>query len=162
MTACRWASVPGFEGLYEVSDQGTVRNARTMKVLKPRFDKDGYSILTLWKGSPTKKTDVRLHRIVLISFSHDSDLKVDHINRKRTDNRLENLRWATDTLNSRNRTPGKYDVLSVRFRQEKKNPWQAYCYVNKKFKSLGHFPTYSDAANARIQFERTYGYGNFT
>ena len=47
------------------------------------------------------------HRLVLLLSGvkpQSDDLVADHINRDRSDNRLENLRWATRSLNVRNTT----------------------------------------------------------
>jgi hypothetical protein len=49
-----WKVITEFEGLYEISDCGIVRNPRTNHWLKCRPDSDGYRIVTLWKGAPTK------------------------------------------------------------------------------------------------------------
>ena len=159
MSVESWASIPQFDGLYEVSDLGGIRNPRTMKPLKPRKDCDGYLMVTLWKGSPVKQYDLKVHRLVLMSFVEHSDLKADHINRKRDDNRLENLRWASDDLNSRNHTTKNG---CVRCRPNRKNPWQAYCHINRKFRSLGHFRTLEEALEMRLGFERIFGYGNYS
>lgn len=56
----------------------------------------------------------RVHRLVAETFIPNPDNKsfVDHINRIRDDNRVENLRWVTRSENERN-TPG-YDRVTNR------------------------------------------------
>jgi len=101
MKITEWKSIEGFEGLYEVSDFGEVRNARTLKVLKTRNDKDGYQLVTLWKGSPVAKYDRKVHRLVAQAFlvNQESKPTVNHLNGVRNDNRLVNLEWATVSEN---------------------------------------------------------------
>ena len=38
----KWGNLPEFDGKYEVSDAGLVRNIQTGKELKGTIDKDGY------------------------------------------------------------------------------------------------------------------------
>lgn len=157
-----WLSVIGFEGLYEVSDSGMIRNPRTGLILKPRPDKDGYFLVTLWKGKPTKQYDRKVHRLVLEAFVGAAPAdkpETDHINRNKQDNSIGNLRWVDRSLNNRNTTPRSHSgIKGVRFRIDKPNPWQAYAHHEGKFKSLGHFSDMMTAAAARMSFDLEHGY----
>lgn len=56
----------------------------------------------------------KVHRLVAETFIPNSDNKpfIDHINRCRSDNRVENLRWCTPSENMRN-TP-QHDIVDTR------------------------------------------------
>ena len=157
-----WRPVLGFEGLYEVSDSGMIRNTRTGLILKSRPDKDGYLLISLWKGQPTKKFDRKVHRLVLEAFvgAPPADKpETDHINRDKQDNTIGNLRWVDRSLNNRNTaTKAESGVKGVRFRIDRPNPWQAYVRHQGKFKSLGHFSDFISAVKARSSFDLEHGY----
>lgn len=111
-----WKPILGYEGIYEVSTMGNVRGitrryipvggkfARLYKgkLLKPAY-RDGYLRVSLTDVYGGKKNQ-SVHRLVLSTFEGapvgDRDI-VDHINEKRDDNRLINLRWVTLSENSR-------------------------------------------------------------
>lgn len=93
-----WKEIPGYEGLYEVSDRGRVRN-RHGRVLKQCFDRDGYLMIVLCKKSQLKTWKV--HRLVMAAFHHLSDLDVCHINHDKSDNTLTNLMYGTRKENMR-------------------------------------------------------------
>lgn len=100
-----WKDVVGYEGLYQVSNFGDVislpRNG-TVKYIKEKAqqtDKDGYKIVKLRKNNHPKM--VKVHRLVALAFIEKECGKdiVDHINRIKHDNRVNNLRWVTNREN---------------------------------------------------------------
>ena len=95
-----WKNIPGYEGLYEVSNTGKIRN-RHGKILKCRLNKWGYCNVTLSKNNTQNTYSV--HRLVYISFMGEipEGYEVNHINEIKTDNRLENLNILTRAGNNR-------------------------------------------------------------
>jgi len=83
---------------------------------------------------------------------------LDHINRDKSDNRVENLREATNRQNQRNsalskrNSTGYKGVILSPF--NKSNPYKAQIVIDGKQRSLGYYPTaelahlaYVEAAN---------------
>ena len=83
------------------------------------------------------------------TFLDLGDLHVDHINGIKTDNRLENLRLATNTQNQHNRKATK---RSSRFKgvcfYKRSGRWKAYICVERRQRALGYFDTEEEAAEA--------------
>lgn len=77
--------------IYEISSFGFVRNIKTNKLLKLRLTDDGYISIGL------QSKQYRVHRLVAEAFLENPENKetVNHINYNRSDNRIENLEWAT-------------------------------------------------------------------
>lgn len=98
-----WMPVVGFEGLYEVSDQGRVKSLFTKKerIIKPFTNNSGYLRVNLHKkGQKPKKFYV--HRLVALSFIPNplNKPEANHQNGNTLDNRLENLNWMTSKENT--------------------------------------------------------------
>lgn len=83
---------------------------------------------------------------------------VDHINRNRMDNRIENLRLVSFTGNTQNASIRSDNSSGVRgvswFSPTKK--WRARIKVNKKEVCLGYFKEFSDAIRVRKAAENKY------
>ncbi|MBM7132744.1 MULTISPECIES: NUMOD4 domain-containing protein [Staphylococcus] len=104
-----WKDIEGYEGLYEISNLGRVKSLPKMsgscmrkeKILnsKNRLTKDGYARVNLHREGKGK--DFRVCRLVATHFIDNPDNKstVNHINGIKTDDRVENLEWATSNEN---------------------------------------------------------------
>ena len=102
-----WKDIKGYEGLYQVSNLGRIKsfnywNQGKIRILKLRFHKEGYLIVSLNKNTKTKIKFV--HRLIAEAFIPNPENKpeIDHINGIRDDNRIENLRWVTRKENMNN------------------------------------------------------------
>ena len=91
--------IPGYEGVYEVSNLGRVKNVETGRILKPGKDRGGYLLVDLSKNG-IRKT-VRVHRLVALSFlSNPNNLpEINHRDENRTNNTVDNLEWCTRDYN---------------------------------------------------------------
>lgn len=113
-----WKPVFGFHGLYEISNFGRVKSfynnryspndqkhPTKLKILRPRKTNKGHLIVYLCKNKIRK--NVRISHLVLTAFvgqrpndkmhaCHFPDTNV-------TNNRLNNLRWATASENERDK-----------------------------------------------------------
>lgn len=92
--------VKGFEGLYLITSLGRVWSIRRKKWLTPFDVGHGYSSVTLcYLGH---ETDRKIHRLVAEAFITNPEGKpqINHINGKKTDNRVSNLEWCTARENN--------------------------------------------------------------
>lgn len=106
-----WKDVVGYEDLYQVSNMGKVK--RNKRILLPYVGTDKYHYVSLSKHGKVNK--FKIHRLVAKAFMENAENKptVDHINRDRLDNRVENLRWATYSEQRSNQTSGEVSVYLI-------------------------------------------------
>ena len=97
-----WYDLIDFEDTYEICDEYpyTIRKKSTGKELKETLNNRGYYCVNL-----NRKTFYK-HRLVAKQFipNQNNYNCVDHINRDKTDNHIQNLRWCTNSDNSQNRS----------------------------------------------------------
>ena len=107
-----WRDIKGFDGLYQVSNQGEVRSlerivkapagrTRPVKaiVLRPMSNMSGYVFVFLRQHGERQK--FYIHRLVAMTFIENPEEKnlVNHKDCNRSNNVLPNLEWATDSEN---------------------------------------------------------------
>lgn len=108
---------------YDISNFGLVRNRKTGKLLYGCISNTGYPVISLSKEGKAKT--YLIHRLVAEAFIDNPNNYdfIDHIDRNKINNHYKNLRWATHSMNMRNKKPhGKIDIAGISFHTTK----QAY------------------------------------
>jgi NUMOD4 motif/HNH endonuclease len=114
-----WKSIPGYEGLYEVSSKGRVRSLdRTVphkrfgewtlkgKVLEPRRDSSGYIFYALSKDGKVK--DAWAHTLVALVFIGERPKgikgeEIRHLDNDKDNNHYKNLCYGSRSSNQEDR-----------------------------------------------------------
>lgn len=102
MEAEIWKPIKGYEGQYDVSNLGNIRSlsyhqTEKIKKLSPFPDKKGYLQVDL------RKRSIKVHRIVAETFIPNPENKqqINHIDGNKSNNRVENLEWCTQSENQK-------------------------------------------------------------
>jgi len=104
--------------IYEVSNMGKIRsiykNTKKEINLIPQMSTNGYLIVQL---RPCRT----IHSLVANSFlgTKPEGYQIDHIDRCKTNNLLENLRYCTPLENMQNRSDYRHDILETDFKTRK-------------------------------------------
>lgn len=105
-----WRDVPGYEGLYMVSNTGKVMSFQRIglfgknnegRLLKQRTDAFGYKFVFLSKNGKKKRGSV--HRLVAMAFIPNPENlpQVNHKDEVRDHNDINNLEWCSILYNNR-------------------------------------------------------------
>jgi hypothetical protein len=152
-----WRPVVGFEGYYEVSNLGRVRSVTRVSrngngpctkrgcLMKQSRNSAGYLAVQLSRdGVRVSKTVSSLIGAAFLGAAEE----VDHRNRQRDDNRLENLRPATTRQNAANTGPRRRNKSGYKGVSpfKTRDCWRAVIFVDGKQKHLGYFDDPIDAA----------------
>ena len=130
-----WRDIKDYEGLYQISNLGRVRSLDRYakhsrggnmlikgKILKPTINSNDYYVVNLSKNGV--EIINYIHRLVAEAFVLNPENKpeVDHINTNRTDNRIENLRWATDEEQANNSLTKEHNSNAKKGKYGKEHP----------------------------------------
>ena len=98
----QWKPIEGFEGVYEVSSWGNIRNAKE-EHLKVYKNFKGYLRVDLFKNG--KRFHKRVNRLVAEAFIPNPDNlpQVNHKDGNKENNSFTNLEWVTDEENKAHR-----------------------------------------------------------
>jgi len=144
-----YSEIKDYEELYEVSTLGNVRNIKTNRVLIPNFDGYYYNVNLSKNG---KQRTIRIHRLVAIAFlENPNEYKcIDHINLNKLDNRVDNLRWVSYSINMFNIDKRKKNNCSSKYKgvcfDKRLKKFRAYICINKNIMYLGLYENEIDAA----------------
>lgn len=126
---------------YMINKQAQIYSKRSRRIIKNYICKNGYYAISL-SGKP-----VYIHRLLAINFinNNNNETQVDHINRIKTDNRIENLRWVNYSQNALNKnvsklnTSGHTGITYVFDKRSDKHYWHSEISYNNSRKSK-NFP----------------------
>ena len=146
----QWIDVPGYEGLYKVSDFGNVLSVRRNKLLRPGVSR-GYRMVILCNN--TKRSTIKIHQLVAMAFlghkRSGMNQVVDHIDGNTENNKLSNLQILSHRANIQkaNRQNKSSKFTGVSFHKGRQM-YRAYIDVSKKNIHLGFFESELEASMA--------------
>lgn len=161
-----WRDIKGYEGLYQVSNEGKVRSidrviisgdgkARhyTTKLLSQSLNDKGYYAICLPKGN--KKT---VHRLMAETFLEVPEelkqyigtnmLHVNHKDENKLNNKIDNLEWCSLPYNV------NYGTARARMAETKRK--NVYKYVDGEL--VGEYESLKEAAEKNNRNESTISY----
>ena len=136
MMAEIWKDVEGFDPVYEVSNQGRVRNKQTSKIKKSRINKNNLCVVNLMKDKQTLQAAV--HTLVANAFLENPEGKkyVCNLDHDPSNNIVENLCWMSP------QERGATALGTQRLKEENGTPVTA----SSSKGVIGSFPSMREAA----------------
>ena len=167
-------SIPGYEGLYEISNFGTVKSLEREilikgkypaivkeKILRQSLNGNGYYLVGLYKDG--KRKPFMLHTLVAMTFlGHKPDgykIVIDHIDNNKLNNNLTNLQLISQRDNSsKDKKNGTSQYSGVTWHKAT-NKWRSQIRIGDKRKQLGLFISEEEAYEAYQKALKIYNDG---
>lgn len=170
-----WRDIAGYEGLYQVSNDGQVKSLRRVvnrkghdltvpeRILKQGSQEDGRLSVSLWKNN--KQEMKKVHRLVAEAFIENPKglPLVDHEDTNCANNHVSNLRWAThknNSYNAKRHKDNKSGVKGVSW-YARDGIWIVQMQINGKYKWFGRHEDLEFAELVAIEARNKY-HGEFT
>lgn len=99
MTSEIWKPIPDYEGFYEISTEGRIRNSVTGRILKTKSNQPYYQV---WLNKNGLREIKKVHQLVALTFLGEvpPNCIVNHIDLNKHNNRLDNLEYVTRLQNT--------------------------------------------------------------
>lgn len=130
---------------YAINKNGEVLDLRSKKLLKQYNNLNGGGYLQVQLINENGYKNFKIHRLVGETFIPNPDNKktIDHIDRNRHNNNIENLRWATHTeqninTHSKGKIPYKY-IIWEDTKSKNGNSFYRIVILNDKIKYRKRF-----------------------
>ncbi len=158
--------IKNYENLYKIDRDGNVLSIESGKFIKP--ERGTYWRIGLKKDGVTRR--LQLHRLLAECFIDNPNNYpfVDHIDRDKYNNKLENLRWCTHSMNQHNK-PKNSNGKSSKYKgvcyDNVHKVWLAFIGIDGKQYNIGR--SQSEEEVARIydkkakELHKEFAYLNF-
>ena len=162
-----WKDIPGYEGLYQVSNLGDVKSldrsveyvkrnhSKTIKgvILKKNMDAYGYYHVGLSKSGKSKT--VKIHKLVAVAFLNHVPcgykLVVNHKDHNPLNNMVDNLEIVTNRENTNRKHIKSSSKYTGVVWNKRSNSWQSQIWIFDKSKHLGY---YKNEHEAHLAYEK--------
>lgn len=96
-----WRDIKGYEGHYQISNCGNVKNIVTGNIISKRINKAGYYRVSLYSYIEKKSITKEVHRLVAENFFDNiqKGKEVNHKDGNKLNNNVNNLEWITHKQN---------------------------------------------------------------
>lgn len=141
-----WKQIENFPK-YSCSNLGNIKNNEINRILLLTKKKSGYMGASL-KDKNNKTKTIIVHQLIAQTWipNPENKLTVNHINKIRSDNRIENLEWATSYEQSKHSL--EFDLKNNIVRKkgtDNKGVWKCNSITKEK---INYYKTLNDAANS--------------